>query len=182
MVICIYAAGNDAKNTYTKEVETLSKKIAKDGHKLIYGGGSGLMKTAAKSFKEEKGEVIGVAPKSMRNAKSVFEDCSSVIITDTIKDKREIIENRADAFVIVPGGIGTFDKFFQCLTSKSQGHNDKPVIVYNANNYYKKLLECIDDCIKKGLIQKDIKNLYTVANNPIDVVNYLACVRMESVL
>jgi uncharacterized protein (TIGR00730 family) len=175
MNICIYAAASDNINSkYIKNVEHLGKELAKDGNGLIYGaGGTGLMGAAARGFREGNGQVIGVTPAFMQEIEPIFNDCTKVIITDTMAERKEVMENGADAFLIVPGGIGTFDEFFQCITLKELGQLDKPIIIYNCENYYTKLLEYMNDCMEKGFIREGVDNFYKVATTPKEVVEII---------
>lgn len=175
MKICIYAAASDKiEGKYIQSVELLGEKLAKEGHSLIYGaGGTGLMGAAARGFRKGNGEVIGVAPKFMHEIEPLFKDCTQFIETEDMADRKEIMENGCDAFVIVPGGIGTFDEFFQTLTLKELGQHNKPIVVFNFDNYYTKLLSYMDDCIVKGFIKPRVRALFAVAASHNDVLKAL---------
>ena len=164
MTICIYAAASDRiEKKYIDAVERLGEKLAKQGHSLIYGGGgSGLMGAAARGFRKGDGEVIGVVPKFMHEFEPIFEDCTKIIETDDMAERKTIMEDGCDAFLIVPGGIGTFDELFQCLTLKELGRHNKHIVLYNVDGYFTKLLEYMDDCIEKGFIREKVRGLFEV--------------------
>lgn len=178
MRICVYAAASDdIDGTYIENTEHLGKQLANCGHSLVYGGGStGLMGAIARGFRKGNGEVVGVTPKFMDSIEPIFEDCTSMIITETMADRKEIMEDKAEAFIIAPGGIGTFDEFFQCLTLKELGRHKKPVIIYNFNNYYSELLNYIDNCIKQGFIKERVKEYYKVVETTEGVIQYLTLI------
>ena len=164
MRLCIYAsASNRIDKKYINAVEALGEKLAKEGHSLIYGGGSGgLMGAAARGFRKGNGDVIGVVPRFMHEFETAFEDCTQTIETEDMAERKEIMENGCDAFIIVPGGVGTFDEFFQALTLRDLKRHDKDIIIYNIDEYFTKLLEYMDDCIEKGFIRPAVKDFYSV--------------------
>lgn len=164
MRLCIYASASDRiDKKYMDAVEKLGEKLAGEGHSLIYGGGGcGLMGAAARGFRKGNGEVIGVVPKFMYEFEPIFDGCTQIIETEDMADRKEIMENGCDAFIIVPGGIGTFDEFFQALTLRELKRHDKNIIIYNIDGYFTKLLEYMDDCIEKGFIKPFVKDFYSV--------------------
>lgn len=171
MLVCIYAAASDnIDSKYIKDVEYLGKELAKDGNTLIYGAGStGLMGAAARGFRAEDGIVIGVTPKFMKDIEPIFEDCT-LIYTDTMAERKKIMETETDAFLIAPGGVGTMDEFFQCVTLKDLGQLNKPIIIYNPDNYYTKMIEFLDDCIEKGFIKERVRDFCDVVATPEEAV------------
>ena len=164
MTICIYAAASDRiEKKYVDAVERLGEKLANQGHSLIYGGGgTGLMGAAARGIRRGNGEVISVVPKFMYEFEPIFEDHTKLIETEDMAERKLIMEEGCDAFIIVPGGIGTFDEFFQCLTLKELGRHNKPIVLYNVDNYFTKLLEYMDDCIEKGFIREKVRGMFEV--------------------
>lgn len=166
MRLCIYASASDnIDKKYIKAVEMLGEKLAKDGHSLIYGGsGSGLMGAVARGFRKYGGEVVGVAPKFMDKFEPIFEDCTKIIMTEDMAERKKIMEKGCDQFIIVPGGIGTFDELFQILTLRELGRLDQPIIIYNIDGYYTKLLEYMEDCILKGFIKSKVRDCYKVVD------------------
>lgn len=125
MKICVFGASSSTiDKSYVSQVEELGRKIADRGHGLVYGAGaSGLMGAVARGVYEKKGEIVGVVPnffddEDMGVDGRIFQDCTELIRTDTMRERKRIMEERADAFVIVPGGIGTFEEFFEVFTLK----------------------------------------------------------------
>lgn len=164
MRVCIYASASDKiDEKYVKAVEKLGEELAKNGHSLIYGGSSsGLMGAAARGFRKYGGEIIGVAPKFIDKFEPIFEDCTKIIMTEDMAERKKIMEEGCDQFIIVPGGVGTFDELFQVLTLKDLGRLDKHIKIYNIDGYYTKLLEYIEDCIEKGFIRSKVHEYYEV--------------------
>ena len=138
MNITLYGAASDRiDRVYFEGVEALGRAIAKRGHTMVFGAGStGLMGAAAKGVAAEGGRIIGVTPHFMHELEPVSDLCTELIATKTMAERKTIMEEMADAFVIVPGGIGTFDEFFQILTLKVLGRHSKPIILYNIKGFW----------------------------------------------
>ena len=175
MTICIYGAASELiDKSFIEQTEKLGEMLAKHGHRLVYGaGGTGLMGASARGFKAGNGEVIGVAPHFMHDIEPIYEGCTQLIETETMAERKEIMEDMADIFIITPGGIGTLDEFFQCITLRELGRLDKDIVFYNINDYYTKLIEYMEDCIEKKFIRERVRNFYKVASTPEEVVDLL---------
>ncbi len=170
--ICMYgAASPNIDSIYIEEVEKLGNLIGEHHHKLIYGGGaSGLMGACARGVRAKGGSVIGVVPAFMNGFEPIFEDCTQMIKTETMGQRKEVMEDNADAFVIVPGGIGTFDEFFQILTLRELGRADEPIILFDVNFYYDDLIYYMDKCIHKGFIRPKVQELFSVCRTAEEVI------------
>lgn len=175
MNICIYAAASEnIDKKYIIEIEELGSLLAKEGHQLVYGAGStGLMGAAARGFKKENGIVIGVTPEFMDEKEPLFEDCTELITTKTMAERKWIMEKRADAFLIVPGGIGTMDEFFQVVTLVYLELFNRPIIVYNYDHFYTKLLEFMTEAAEKGFINERVKEFVRVAKTKEEILGFL---------
>ena len=175
MTVCIYAAAsNKIAKEYIEECERLGEELAKYRFSLIYGAGStGLMGAVARGFRKQNGEVIGVTPKFIHVMEPVFEDCTKIINTETMAERKEIMENNASCFIIAPGGVGTLDEFFQIVTLTDLGRKDKPIIVFNINGYYTKLLNYLYDCADAGFINVNVLDKIYVADTVEDILLYL---------
>ena len=176
MNICIYGASSaEIAEIYIKETEDLGEKLGKAGHNLVYGAGaSGLMGAAARGFVKGGGEVIGVAPSFFQVDGVLFDKCSELIYTETMRERKRIMEERADAFVAVPGGIGTFDELFEILTLIQLGRHNKPVVIYNINGYYDSLIAMIDNAVNQKFMTEKSKALAKVISAPQELLQYLS--------
>lgn len=156
MNICLYGASSDAINkTYIETVEKLGLEMAKRGHTLVYGAGErGLMGAAARGARDGGGRIIGVTPAFFNVDGVVFKDCTKLIETETMRERKQIMEHNADAFVMVPGGIGTFDEFFEILTLKQIGRHAKAIAILNLNGYFDEVFRLI----QKGIDEKFMKD------------------------
>ncbi len=175
MVICVFgAASNDIDKKYIEQTEILCEELAKRGHSLIFGGGkNGLMGAAVRGFVKGGAKTVGVAPEFFREAGVIYENCDEFVWTESMRDRKKYMEDNADAFIITPGGVGTYEEFFEVLTLKHLGQHKKPIAVFNVNGYYSKLLSVIEDNIENGFIKNNITEMYSVSDNIDCVTQYL---------
>lgn len=180
MTACVYAAAsNRIDKKYIEICEELGRQIALHNMKLIYGAGSsGLMGAVARGVRSENGEVIGVTPKFIHEFEPLFPDCTTVIETETMSDRKEIMENNASFFIIAPGGVGTLDEFFQIVTLMDVGRHNKPIIVFNLDGYYTKLLNYLYECSELGFINMENLDKIYVADTIEDIFAYFEDVKV----
>ncbi len=140
MRICIFgAASSDIHPAFIRSAEAISRALAREGHSLVFGGGcNGLMGAAARGFAAENAEIIGVIPHFLEDEgiEPVFSEKSRLIYTETMHERKAKMEELADAFLILPGGTGTLEEFFEVLTLKKLGRHEKPILVFSQNGYY----------------------------------------------
>ncbi|MBE6992622.1 MAG: TIGR00730 family Rossman fold protein [Ruminococcaceae bacterium] len=175
MNICVYgASSNDINNAYIKAGEQLGELIAQRGHGLVFGGGAnGMMGAVARGMHAFGGRIIGVAPEFFNVDGELFENCSEMIGTATMRERKRIMEERADAFVVTPGGIGTFDEFFEILTLKNLGLHDKPVVLLNTLGYFNSMISMLENAVAEGFASNRIMSLFEVKNDPQAVLECL---------
>ncbi len=177
MNLCVFGAASAKINpSYITAVEALGEEIAKRGHSLVFGAGdNGLMGAAARGVKRGGGKIFGVIPKFFRDEsiEEIFNACDELIYTENMAQRKAKMEDLADAFLIVPGGIGTFEEFFQVLTLKQLGRHTKPIAIYDVDGYYEKLKEFLAFSMAQGFIQEDCKKLYGYSSCPKDVLTYI---------
>ena len=175
MNICVYgASSNDIDKEYILKTEELGKKLALNGHKIVYGGGNGgLMGAVSRGALESGGYVLGVAPEFFKEMGVLEEKCSEFVFTETMRERKQIMEDNSDAFVVTPGGIGTFEEFFEILTLKQLSRHTKPIVLFNINGYYDFVDEIISASVKKKFINESCLNLYKVLDTPECIIKYL---------
>lgn len=171
MNITLYGAASDhIDHVYIERVEELGRAIARRGHTMVFGAGAtGLMGAAARGMRAEGGRIIGVTPRFIRAMEPVFEYCTETISTKTMAERKTIMEDKADAFVIVPGGIGTFDEFFQILTLKALGRHNKPIVLYNINGFWDNVISVIGTDLIKGFISPEVARGFSICETPESV-------------
>ena len=176
MKIAVYgAASNKINQKYIQEVEKFGKALVKKGHSLVFGGGSqGLMGAAARGVHAANGTMLGIAPTFFKKVDgALYDACDEVIYTETMRERKYLLEEHADAFVITPGGVGTFEEFFEAFTLKQLGQFDKPIVVYNIDGYYNTLLKMLDEAIEKDFMSPSNRDLYVVVDNMDAIFAYL---------
>ena len=175
MNICVYGASSDKIDKYyISETEKLGEVIAQKGHSLVFGGGAqGIMGAAARGMKKQNGYVIGVSPKFFNVDGVLFTDCDELIYTETMRERKQILEERSDAFVVAPGGIGTFEEFFEIFTLKQLARHNKPIIIFNANGFYDNMIKLLEDAEKQGFIREKTLKLYKVIEKPEEIIEYI---------
>jgi len=175
MNICLYGASStEIDELYIKATEELGEKIGKAGHNLVYGGGAnGLMGAAARGVVRAKGKVIGVAPSFFQVDGVLFEECSELIYTETMRERKQIMEEKADAFVAVPGGIGTFDELFEILTLKQLGRHNKLVVIFNINGYFDGLVNMLFNAVEQKFMTEQSKALVEIVKTPEELLDYI---------
>ena len=133
MNICIYGASSaELKKIYYEKTEELGQLMGKRGHGLVFGGGKeGLMGAAARGVDREKGYILGIAPRFFDQPGVLYEHCTEFIFTENMRERKHLLESRSDATIVVPGGIGTYEEFFEILTLKQLERHNKAIVVLN---------------------------------------------------
>ena len=175
MNLCIYgASSNDIDPAYIAAVEELGKTLAARGHGLVFGGGAqGLMGAAARGVTAQGGSILGVAPAFFNVDGVLYPHCTEFIYTETMRQRKQIMEDRADGFIMVPGGIGTYEEFFEMLTLKQLGRHTKPIAIYNLGGYYDLLQQLLEQTIAQGFMKPACRNLYGVFDDADAMLDYL---------
>ena len=177
MKICVFgAASSTIDKDFKIKVEELGKEMARRGHSLVFGGGAnGLMGAVADGVYAMGGHILGVIPKFFEDedVEEVFLHCSELIEPDTMRQRKQIMEDNADAFIIVPGGIGTFEEFFEILTLKQLCRHEKPIAVYNLQGYYNELQTVMRQAVNKGFVREDCLSLYEVTDDLEKLLAYV---------
>jgi len=175
MNITLYGAASDRiKEEYVKAAEELGLEMAKRGHTMVFGAGStGLMGAAARGMHKGGGRIIGVTPHFMHKLEPVSELCTELIATETMAERKSLMEEKADAFVIVPGGVGTLDEVYQILTLRVLGRMEKPIILYNTDGFWNSTLAVIKEGVDKGFISPDALIYFSLCDTPDEVFDVL---------
>lgn len=175
MNICVYGASSDLiDKSYIDACQELGRKIAKREHTLVFGGGDdGVMGATARGVDEEGGNIIGITPGFFNVDGMVYESCSELIRPDTMRERKQLLEERSDAFIMAPGGIGTFDEFFEILTLKQLSRHTKAIAIFNVNNYFKPLIDMMETGIKGEFIKEECRELYKVFDDADEMLDYL---------
>ena len=175
MNICLYGASStEIGESYLIATEELGELLARRGHSLVYGaGGAGLMGAAARGMKRGGGCVVGVVPSFLKVDGVLFDGCDEMIFTDTMRQRKQMMEERADAFIVTPGGIGTYEEFFEIYTLKQLGQLHKPIVIYNIDGYYDEMLAMLRRTVDERFMREASLALIAVADKPEVVLERL---------
>ena len=173
MNICIYgASSNKLAQEYYDAAEALGALMAQQGHTLVFGGGQGgIMGAAARGAHAHGGAIIGVAPRFFDEPGILFAECTEFIYTETMRERKAIMEERSDAFIVLPGGIGTYEEFFEMLTLKQLGRHSKPMAMLNTRGYYDPMSAMLQNTVDESFMSADCMNLFGVCNTPEEVLD-----------
>ena len=177
MKLCVYgAASSIIDKSFIDAGEQLGQEMAKRGHSLVFGGGrNGMMGAVARGVAYNKGHRLGISPKYFEenNAEISFLECTEFIHTETMRERKRLLDESSEAFIITPGGIGTFDEFFEILTLKQLGRHNKAIVIFNINGYYDNLLKMMQYSIDEKFITEDCVNLYKVTSTVEETLEYI---------
>lgn len=175
MNICVYGASSNAiDKKYIEVTEELGRRMAERGHNLVFGGGAGgLMGAVVRGVYEKGGYIVGVAPTFFNVDGILFENCNEMIRTETMRQRKQIMEDRADAFIMTPGGMGTFEEFFEILTLKQLGRHKKAIAVLNIDGYYDAMENMIVNAIEGKFMTEACGKLYTTFTDIDKMLDYI---------
>ncbi len=177
MRVCVYGAASaliDEK--YLNKGFELGKLLGERGHNLVYGAGSdGMMGAVARGFKAAGAHVHGVIPKFFEENgyEAIFYDADQLTYTETMAERKTIMEDECAAFIITPGGIGTYEEFFQVLTLKQLGRHQKAIALFNIDGYYNPIKTLLQNGMQNQFINDECEKLCVFLNTPEEVAEYI---------
>ncbi|MEE1186684.1 MAG: TIGR00730 family Rossman fold protein [Acutalibacteraceae bacterium] len=159
---------------YLDRTENLAYKFAQKGCNLVFGaGGHGNMGAAARGFYKAKAKIIGVVPRFFNVDGILFDNCDELIRTDTMRERKQIMEDRCDAFITTPGGIGTYEEFFEILTLKQLGRHNKAMVLYNVDGYYDNIIKMMKTSVEQKFMRETVFDLFLVSDNDEEIIDYI---------
>ncbi len=169
-IYCGSSFGND--KAYEEKTKNLAQKLAERKHNLVYGGSlQGLMGVVSNEFLKHNNTVTGVITYDLVSKEIENTNITKIYKVDTMNQRKEKMEELADAFIAIPGGYGTFEEIFSVISVAMLGHHEKPSAFYNINGYYDKLIEFLENCVKEGFIKKDFVDMLIVSDDIDDILN-----------
>ncbi len=173
--VCIFCGAGISKNSiYQEKARRLGNIIAEKNILLVYGGASiGLMGSVADGALEKGGMVHGILPDFLFKKEVGHSGIQNLEIVDSMHTRKKRMYEISDAFIILPGGIGTMDEFFEIFTWSQLELHDKPIGIYNINNYYNKLLNFLESSTTDGFLTQDVLQKINVEIDPILLINKL---------
>jgi len=177
--ICVYCGSRPGTHPgYAKVAETVGRWIGAQGGQLVYGGGrTGLMGTVAEATRRAGGRVVGIIPKALVDKELANTLCDELHVVDTMHERKAMMGERSDAFLALPGGIGTLEELFEIWTWRQLGYHDKPVGILNTDGYYDALLGFLAHAVREGFMGEWQMDLVRTATEPEPL---LAALREEA--
>ena len=166
--VCVYCGSKPGLDpAFALTAHAVGRWIGAHGGQLVYGGGNnGLMGMVAAATLQAGGRVVGVIPKALVEKEWANHDCSELHIVDTMHERKRLMAEKADAFVALPGGIGTFEEFFEVWTWRQLGYHDKPVGLLNLAGYYDPLVTFLRSTVAQGFMGDWQMDLIRIGEQP----------------
>jgi len=182
--ITVYCASStQLKQSFHASAIAVGEGIASRGLTLVYGGGCiGLMKEVATSAALHGATVVGVITHKLVAHEQANESCDELIVVDTMQQRRAIMMERGDAFLVLPGGIGTYEELFEVLVGRQLDDHCKPIGIVNVEGYYDPLIELIDHGIKHGFMRPALRDLVFIDQCPQVVLDYITSMKQQQPL
>lgn len=176
MKICVFGASSDRiRREYLDAAHEFGRALAKAGHELWFGGGAhGVMGEAARGADEAGGVIVGVAPTFFDTGDILYKSCTRFIYTDTMRERKAQLEEGADAFAVLPGGIGTYEEFFEALVLCQLDQMHKPIAVYNVGGCYDALRALLEDTVYEGFMDAANLTLCRFCGTADEAMSYFA--------
>lgn len=177
--VAVYcASASNLDDVFLEEARALGRGLAAAGVSLVYGGGSvGLMGEVARAAHTQGGHVIGYIPEKLMAIEGrAYGLADELVVTQTMQERKRRIFERVDAFVVLPGGVGTLEEFLEVATLRKLGYHNKPVILVNTEGFYTKLVAFLDHTTASGF-SPPLEDIYTVvpdAEGVLDALGLLA--------
>jgi uncharacterized protein (TIGR00730 family) len=164
MNLCVYCASSDRiPPIFFDDAQALGRGIAERSWSLVYGGGSvGLMGAVAEAVHSHGGHVIGIIPQGLLDREVGYLRADELIVTTTLRERKQAMDDRADAFIALAGGFGTFEELIEIMTLRQLGYHDKPILIVNTAGYYDPLLAQFEKVFELGFTDPRHRRLYTV--------------------
>ncbi len=152
----------------------LGTAIVRESWQLVYGGNDcGCMGALANAARAAGGKVVGVTPQLLVDHGIADQQCDELVVTETMRQRKELLEQRGDAFIALPGGLGTLEEIFEILVGRMLGYHDKPIVLLNIAGFYDPLLAMIDHGIGQKFIRVSAREHFHVSATVKEAINYL---------
>ena len=179
--VCIFAASSPKlAQQYCDAAYALGEALAKNGIGLVFGGGrTGLMGACARGVYAKGGRITGVIPEKLNVPGIAFEHCNELIVTADMHARKATMERLSDAYIALPGGIGTLEELLEVLTLNQLGYLRAPVVIFNQNGYYDALIRQLHTCVEQEFADQSCLSLYAVADSPEGAVHALTTFQLK---
>jgi uncharacterized protein (TIGR00730 family) len=175
-LLCVYCSSSDRLDPkYATAATALGRDMVARGWGLVYGGGkTGLMGTIARAVKSEGGRVVGVIPEFMKARELAYDEADELITVVTMRERKLLMETRADAFVALPGGFGTLEEIMEILTLRQLDVVKKPCVFYNQDGFYDPLLALFETMLREKFFKPSNMGVFKVAQTVPEIFSRIA--------
>jgi uncharacterized protein (TIGR00730 family) len=166
--VCVYCGSKPGKQAEFAQIAAqVGTWIGAHGGQLVYGGGrNGLMGLVAEATMAAGGTVVGIIPTALVEKEWAHHGCTELHVVDTMHERKRLMAEKADAFLALPGGIGTFEELFEVWTWRQLGYHDRPIGLLNVGGYYDSLLSFLDRTVDDGFLDIAQRQLPMVDTDP----------------
>ena len=170
--ICVYCGSSPGtRPSYGEAARQIGMELAREQIRLVYGGGDvGLMGTVARSTIEHGGKVTGIIPKFLKRRERMLGEVEELIVTADMHERKRLMFEKADAFIALPGGVGTLEELVEQLTWAQLGQHKKPIVLANVDGFWTRFLGVLDHMREEGFIRAETAVNVLVADKPEDIV------------
>lgn len=153
--VCVYCASGPVDDRYLQLAAEVGEALGRGGHTLVSGGGNvSMMGAVARATREHGGTTVGIIPRALVDREVADADADELVVTDTMRQRKQLMDDRAEGFITLPGGIGTLEELFETWTGGYLGMHDKPVVLLDPFGFYAPLLTWLRDLTTTGFVSE----------------------------
>ena len=173
--VCVYCAASPRHPELLELAHRVGEGIARRGWTLVSGGGNvSAMGAVAAGARSRGGRTIGVIPKALVHRELADVEADELVVTDTMRERKQVMEDRSDAFLALPGGIGTLEELFESWTAGYLGMHDKPLVLLDPHGHYDGLLRWLGSLVQTGYVAQSALDRLVIATDVDDALNHCA--------
>ena len=172
LTICVFcASSDDISPHYVELAGEVGAEIARRGHSLVTGGGSvSAMGAVARAVRAGGGRTVGIIPRALLDREIADHDADELVVCDTMRERKAEMDERSDAFITLPGGIGTLEELLEIWTARTLGMHDKPVVVCDPDDAFAPLRAQIDQLVERGFARPEINDALVWCSTAVEAV------------
>lgn len=173
--VCVYSGSNlGSRPEYKESAILLGRILAENEIELVYGGSRiGLMGEISNEVLRNNGKVTGVMPRGLFAGEMLHDNLTNLIEVENMHERKHTMAELSDAFIALPGGLGTFEELFEVFSWAQLGIHHKPIGILNISNFFDPLLNMLQNTCKEGFMKKSNLNLISISSNPSELINMM---------
>ncbi|MDA3857188.1 MAG: TIGR00730 family Rossman fold protein [Roseovarius sp.] len=170
--VCVFCGARPGKNPrFIEDATAVGEMLAQNGLRLVYGAGDvGLMGATARAAQNAGGDTFGVIPVHLMNLEVGKTDLTRLVVTETMHERKKVMYMNSDAIVVLPGGAGSLDEFFEVLTWRQIGLHEKPIFLLNTEGYWAPLMQLMDHVVDHGFADASLKDFMQAVDSVQDLM------------